>query len=107
MADTAIKERVQHKLQKFQDIADPEEAQAEVITLPLVAVHEARYAIQMLKDKYGSDEDLLEIVEPLSRVVGWVEASTYFLDITTQREALKTMFSGGQIPAFQGPGNNS
>lgn len=88
---TATKERVQRKLEQFDKIQTPQEAQAQVAVLPLTAVHEARYAFQQLKEQYGSDENLFEILEPISRIIGWVEACSYFLDVTTQRDAVKNM----------------
>lgn len=88
-------ERVRDRLDKLEDITSPQEAQTQVSILPLAAVHEARYAVQRLKDTHqGSPESLIEMLEPINRVIGWVEASTYFLDVTTQREAIKTMFPG-------------
>ena len=87
-----VKERVQRKLSQFDDISSPQEAQAQVAILPLTAVHEARYALQQLKETYGSDAEMFEILEPISRIVGWVEATSYFLDVTTQREAMKGVF---------------
>jgi len=90
-----IKERVQNRLDKLEQIESPQEAQTQVAILPLAAVHEARYAVQHLKESYDGDRnELIEMLEPINRVIGWVEASAYFLDVTTQREALKTMFPG-------------
>lgn len=90
-----VADRVRDRLDKLSDITSPQEAQTQVAILPLAAVHEARYAVQELKDTYqGTPERLIEMLEPINRVIGWVEASTYFLDVTTQREAIKTMFPG-------------
>lgn len=93
-SSTGIKDRVQRKLDKFDDIKSPEEAQAEVAILPLTAVHEARYAFQQLKEKYGNDEELFEILEPISRTIGWVEASAYFLNVVSQGDAMKSVLRG-------------
>jgi len=98
---TQLKERTERKLDQLEQISSSQEAQAQVAILPLTAVHEARYAIQQLKEKFDSDEDLFEILEPISRVVGWVEASSYFLDVITQREVVKTMLQTGLMNGNQ------
>jgi len=99
--ESQLKDRVERKLDQFDSIREPHEAQVQVAIQPLTTLHEARYAVQKLKEKYGTDNDLFEMLEPISRVIGWVEATTYFLDVTTQRDAVKTLFSNvGQIPAL-------
>jgi hypothetical protein len=92
------KERVERKLQQLENISSPHEAQAQVAVLPLVAVHEARYAVQKFKDQYGVDANSLEILEPIIRNIGWVESTAYFLDISTQREALRTLYTSMMGP---------
>lgn len=94
---SGIKDRVERGFEQIDQISSPQEAQARVAILPLTAVHEARYAIQKLKDKYSSDPELFEVIEPLSRIVGWVEATSYFLDVTTQRDAVRTLYGGMQL----------
>lgn len=97
-----IKERVTRRLQNLDQITTPQEAQAQIAALPLVAVHESRYGLQLLKEQVGVTDETFEILEPISRVIGWVEASAYFMDLNTQREALKTVFqnSGQQLPSI-------
>ena len=97
-----VKDRVQRKLSEFDQISTPQQAQAQVAVLPLTAVHEARYAFQQLKEQYGSDADMFEILEPISRIIGWVEATTYILDVTTQREAMKNLVQNLQQFSKQG-----
>src|SRR3954453_14626805 len=65
--NVVTKERVERKLQQLEQITSPHEAQAQVAVLPLVAVHEARYAVQQFKDQYGVDANSLEILEPIIR----------------------------------------
>jgi hypothetical protein len=98
---TQLRERTERKLDHLEQISSSQEAQAQVAILPLSAVHEARYAIQQLREKLGTDEDLYAILEPISRIVGWVEASSYFLDVITQREVVKTMLQTGLMPGNQ------
>jgi len=92
------KERVERKLQQLEQITSPHEAQAQVAVLPLVAVYEARYAVQQFKDQYGITPESLEILEPIIRNIGWVESTAYFLDISTQREALRTLYTSMMGP---------
>lgn len=93
----SVKERVERKLTQFDQIESPQEAQTQVAVLPLTAVHEARYALQQLKEQYGSDESSFEILEPISRIIGWVEATTYFMDVSTQRQAMQTVLQSQQL----------
>lgn len=101
MSDSSntVKDRVERKLDQFEQISSSQEAQAQVAVLPLTTVHEARYALQQLKEQFINDpQQLVEVIEPLSRIIGWVEATSYFLDITTQRDAVKSILGNVMAP---------
>lgn len=98
-----LKDRVQRKLEHLDTIASPQEAQAQVAILPLAAVHEGRYAIQQLKETYqGSHSELIDVIQPIIELIGWVSAATYFGDANNQREALvRSMVESGQFAMSQ------
>lgn len=84
-----VKDRVQRKLDQFDSISSPEEAQAQLVVLPLTTIHEARYAYQQLRDKFEGDTQLIDILEPFSRAIGWVEALSYSVGIKSQTEGMR------------------
>lgn len=90
MATATTRQRVEKQLDQIQQIGS-EEARAKIVAFPTQVIYEGRYALQQLKEQAQQNPELLEVIEPLAVALGWVAASTFFVDSTKEREILHAM----------------
>lgn len=66
--------------QQFVDIT-PDQALGKISAMPAQMVYEARWALQQIRETLSQQSDnvqqVLEVVEPLVRAVGWAEALAF------------------------------
>lgn len=86
---TSTIDRVRHQLDQISELG-PEEARGKIVALPATMCYEARYALQQVKETTQNPEQLLEVVEPLARAIGWAEALVFAFDTTKERETIKS-----------------
>ena len=96
---TTITQGRQQIEKQYQDIT-PEQAIGKLTAMPAQMVHEARYALQQLRDTFGQQQtggsdvqQVFDVVEPLVRAVGWAEALA-FAQITQQDVAFQALRLG-------------
>lgn len=84
------------QLQQSQ-FTNPQEALTPIIGGGAQMVYEARWALTQIRENAGGGVDqqqLLEIVEPLARAIGWAEALVF--EQATDVTSLSLASSGGQ-----------
>ena len=90
---------VEEREQKFSQL-DPQQAQARLQTFPSQMAYEAKYALQQVKEiatEQGADPgQVVEIVEPLAKAVGWAEALSFAFDKLTEKDAVQHLIANGQ-----------
>lgn len=90
---------VEEREQRFESI-DLQQAAARIQTFPAQMAYEAKYALEQLKDSGLEPTQIVDIVEPLARAVGWAEALVYNTDKMTEAQAVKHLINSGQfVPA--------
>lgn len=87
---TSTQQRVEQQLDKVHQLG-PEEARAKITAFPTQVTYEARYALQQVKEQVREPQQMVEIIEPLARAIGWVEALSFALDTSKERETYKQM----------------
>lgn len=82
--------------QGFQQGLTPQQAQAQIASLPIQMVYEARQALQNVKESNLSPDELVQLVEPVGRAIGWAEALVFAFDKTTERDVIRSLIQNGQ-----------
>jgi hypothetical protein len=91
MAATTTMQRVEQQLDQIHKTQDPQQTRAKIVALPATMTYEARYALQQVKEQAQQQPQLLELVEPLARAIGWAEALVFAFDTTKEREILNNI----------------
>lgn len=85
---------VDEREERFENV-DREQAATRIQSFPAQIAYESKYALQLLKESELDSKNIVEIVEPLSRAIGWVEALSYATDKMTETQAVKHLIESG------------
>lgn len=95
MSPTTSERQSQQYKQFEQQFTSPQQVQAQITALPIQMVFEAREALQQVKESNLSAHEVVRLVEPVGRAIGWAEALVFALDKTTERDTIRTLVENG------------
>lgn len=94
MATTNTLPSVEEREKRFEQM-NPEQAQARIHTFPAQMAYEAKYALQQVREIGLDSDQLVQIVEPLAKAVGWAEALAYAFEKSTERDVVQQLVGNG------------